>query len=540
MKNTKSSIWLSALVTGGICLLVYVRALSCKFVNLDDLNYVVNNVNIRHLDMHLIVWAFTKPLDLWIPLTWLSFALDYSIWGLDAYGYHLTNILLHSINAGLVVLIADQLCRKLFAEGEYSPETSRLYPVVLVVAGLAFGIHPLRVESVAWVAERKDVLSGVFSLGTLYFYINAVQHGEPARKRMNLIVSLALFTFSLMAKPVSVVLPAIMLVVDWYPLKRFVKGNMHLLLVEKLPFMLLSFGTAVITMSVAVHKNMLVPIDLLPVSERLFISGRAIFEYMYLLLFPVGIIPYYVIPDPVPLSYAIKTMAVVVVAGYCAYSARKRPWVLATFLGFIIPILPVLSVTQNGAQSLAARYTYLPSVAASIALGAALFPLLRRIRLSWHRSGMVAVGGCVVVLLLSYAWMTQRLIGVWNDSVTFWSRVIELQPTYRAYKERGVNNSTSGRYPEAIRDLTVAIGLARESGIPDLYNLYAWRGEMNRVTGHPAEAVADLTAAIDIQPRPVYYYIRGVALQSLGRTAESKADLTRAGNNHGPIDWYEE
>ena len=218
-----------ALAAGLICLLVYLRALSCGFVNLDDPYFILNNEAIRRLDGKLLAWAFGQPgFDLWIPLTWLSLAVDYRFWGLNPLGYHLTNILLHAANTVLVVLIADRLCRIRFGEVWGAAGRPYLYPGMLLLAGLLFGIHPLRVESVAWVTERKDVLNGLLSLGSVLLYLRYVQRKEAGQGGSGAyLCSLFLFALSLMAKSVSVVLPAVLLVADWYPLLTPVEALRH-------------------------------------------------------------------------------------------------------------------------------------------------------------------------------------------------------------------------------------------------------------------------------------------------------------------------
>ena len=212
--TSKKQIVIVALAVGLICMLVYFRALSCGFINWDDQDYILNNTAIRSLD-GIVNWAFTaNHLGWWMPLTWISFAIDYYFWGLNPVGYHLTNIILHAVNAGLVVMIADSLLNQW--SKVQAPIRSKLqYLVTLLLAGFLFGIHPLRVESVAWVTERKDVLNGVFALGSILFYLRYVRKRESSEKNKTFaydyILSLIFFMLSLMAKSVSVVIPMMLL-----------------------------------------------------------------------------------------------------------------------------------------------------------------------------------------------------------------------------------------------------------------------------------------------------------------------------------------
>lgn len=186
MKSSRKVVVATALIVALISLLVYLRALDCGFVNWDDQIYILNNVDIRGLDRKFFVWAFTDTATgWWMPLTWLSFAVDYHFWGLDPFGYHLTNILLHAVNGGLVVLLADRLLAGAAGSGEQGPAPARWrYPALLLLAGLVWGLHPLRVESVAWATERKDVLNGAFALGAAIFYLHYAQLVDvPGRRR---------------------------------------------------------------------------------------------------------------------------------------------------------------------------------------------------------------------------------------------------------------------------------------------------------------------------------------------------------------------
>ncbi|RII26160.1 MAG: hypothetical protein CXR31_10655 [Geobacter sp.] len=528
-----------ALIAGLICLLVYLRALSCGFVNLDDPDYVLNNPLIRQLDGELFRAAFTQAhVGWWMPLTWISLAVDYHFWGLNPVGYHLTNILLHTVNTGLVVLIADRLYRHALPESLRKGNHRLLYPATLLLAGLLFGLHPLRVESVTWVTERKDVLNGLFSLGAVVCYLRYAERARESKGAGRLYVaSLGFFICSLMAKSVSVVLPVMLLVLDWYPLGRWRQGvPVRQLLGEKLPFLVLSLLMSAATMYFTAQTQYLVSYDIFPFSQRLVVSGTAIVEYCRLLLVPVGIIPLFMIPDPIPFDYTVKA----IVAGVICigiYLGRKHVWLPATWLTFIFPLLPVLAFFQNGDQAYAARFTYLPSLGPSIAAAGLLAVGYGRLaRLSRWGGGLLVTA--IMVLLMWYAGMTLRLIAVWDNPGTLWSRVIAVEPGAQAYKERGVYHYNTGNHAAAVDDFTQAISLVTSVWRPYVYNLYAYRGEALWAAGRYSEAIQDLTAAIDLNPRPSYYHYRGLSLQALGRGQDAAEDFRRAGPAPGSIDWY--
>ncbi len=522
-----------AAVTALLCLAVFLKALQCGFVNWDDLGYVVQNRAIRHLDGKLIAWACSSyAIDLWMPLTWLSFAVDYHFWGVNPLGYHLTNILLHAVNTGIVVLIADELVRSTGGEG-LSP---RLRAGMLLAAGLLWGIHPLRVESVAWVAERKDVLNGLFTLGAVFCYLRYVRWRETGAGRSSwlYLASLALFACSLMAKPVSVVVPAMLLVLDWYPLQRQRQERLPRILAEKVPFFLLSFAFSALSLYVASRLHILASMANLSFVERILVSGNALFEYIRLELVPTDIVPLYVIPAHLPLSYTVHTIVVVSAALLSIAACRQRAPAVVTWFLFLLPLLPVLAFFQNADQAYAARYTYLPSVApcivVAIAAGRACAKRRRLLR--------VPLVTALLAVTVWYAVTTERLIGIWKNTGTLWTRVIEYHPLGRSYFNRGCYYYETGNYAAAIADFSAAIGIAAGNRMPLIYYLYAFRGAAYLTAGLNQEAVGDFTTAIEMYPRRNYYHFRGIALQRLGRDKEAAEDFRRSQGDATPIQWY--
>lgn len=540
VKSDRSPAVIAAIAAGVITLLVYAQALRCGFVNLDDPIFVVNNPNIRGLDSNLLAWAFTKPLDLWIPLTWISFALDYQFWQLDPFGYHLTNIILHTINASLVVLIADYLLRDRLHRRPGMPLPRGIYSFCLLFAGLVFALHPLKVESVAWVTERKDVLNGLFTLSSLCFYLRHVHAnvaGDGKRGWSWYLISLFLFFCSLLAKPVSVVMPLVLLLADWYPLQRFGRESRRRILVEKIPFFVVSLVIGVITIHFFSQKNLLVGLSTFSIANRFFYSGNALFEYCRLAILPVGVLPFYEIPDGVPMSYVLKTGIVVALTIYALRVVGKKGSCAVVWLFFMLPVLPVLAFFQNNDVAFAARYTYLPLVAPSIAAAGVLAAVHRKMSHGGWLPGKIPLVG-VSFLLLLYAGITSRLISVWHDTETLWTRVIALNPATTKYMDRGVYYILNNRPEAAAADFSLAIEwLAKRGKVPD-YNAYAFRGLARIDLRQFEDAVKDFTVALALKPHPTYYYYRGVALQALGKNKEAEADFNLAGPNPPPIDTF--
>lgn len=530
----KNSIIATAVVTCMVVAFLYLPALDCGFVTIDDPDYILNNPLIKNLDWNSVRSSlFGAHVGWWMPLTWISFTVEHYFWGLNPLGYHLTNILLHGANAALVVMIADRLMQERFAaQRSRSPWP---YCGVLLLAGLLFGIHPLRVESVAWASERKDVLNGLFSLASLYCYLGYARKREVGEGGGgDYLCAFLLMMLSLMAKSVSVVLPLLMFLLDCYPLRRVRPGRVVPLLVEKAPFLAASAAMALITLHFTAEAGYLVSYAAFPFSQRLVVSGNALLEYVRLFFMPVAIGPLHLIPDPIPTMYGYKTGIVVVLAAAVFYNRRKWPLPAAAFAGFVIPLLPVLAFFQNGDQSYASRFTYLPSVLPSIAVAASVLAAAETVQ-KQIRAGVVIVAALVLML---YAVGTVRLIGIWHDSETLLTRAIVLEPSAMLYKERGRYYHETGRYDAAAADYTTAINSAVGGFREYVYNLYAFRGEALRAAGRRAEAVQDFSRAIDISPRPVYFRLRGETLQEMGRVREAEDDLRRAGPTATPLEWY--
>lgn len=410
-----------------------------------------------------------------------------------------------------------------------------MYPAILLLAGLLWGIHPLRVESVVWVTERKDVLNGLFALSSVLAYLRYAARKESGEAVwLSYLLSLFLFVCSLMAKPVTVVLPVMLLVLDWYPLGRLRRATIVSLLVEKLPFLMFSMALSLLTLMTAVEKDMLMAVDRLAISERFLVSGNALFEYLRLLVLPVGILPLHSLPNPVPVTFIATSVVSLLVIYCCVFFARRFVAVPVVFLLFLLPLVPVLGFLQNGQQAFAARYTYLPHIALSIAV-AALVHRMSRIT-SGPRSWYVMIAFTFVVVVL--AGMTQQQIGVWKNSGTLWTRVIEHDPVSTAYKSRGSYYLLTGRYDQAVSDFTAAMERAVGLEKQELYNLLAGRAAALGSLERYEESIRDFTAAIELYPHPSYFYSRGITLQAMGRVQEAQKDLRRAGPDPGPIKWF--
>lgn len=532
---------LVALSVSLVCLVLYLPALTFDFVSFDDPDYVLNNPIIRQLGPETFTRAFLDSyLGWWMPLTWISLAVDHHLWGLNPLGYHLTNIVLHALNAGVAVLIADAVIRRAPA-ARPGPGSPYVRAGILLAAGLFFGAHPLRVESVAWVTERKDVLNGLFTFLSVLFYLRYVEKkgngSTGGGAGIFYACSLVCFVCSLMAKSVSVVLPVIMLVLDWVPLARHRDNSLRRLFLEKWPFWLTSVLMTVFTLFFAAQSQYLVTYEVFPLTQRMAVSGNALWEYISMLLFPVNLSPLNIIPDPIPFSYLAKTVMVAIGLTWVGFVGRKRaPRLTACLCCFILPLLPVLAFFQNGDQSYADRFTYLPSLWPAVFLALVLYDSPRLAQgIGRNRFGIMAA----VLVTAIFMTLTYRQLDVWRSTETFWSRVIDVEPLAISYKERGRYYHGVGRYAEAVADFNAALKIIPPTLKPYEFNFYAFRAESLRAAGLFAEAVDDFNTAIRLHPHPVYFFHRGLALQAMGRNGEAEEDFRSAGPDPGPINWID-
>lgn len=580
LKFEKMTVNKIALTAGLISLVVYLRAVAGDFVNYDDPRFVIDNPGIRHLDGNMIVSALTQQFsnDYWAPLTWISFAIDYSIWGLNPAGYHLVNILFHAVNTGLVVLIADRLWKHYKGMGaqaagmgdgyedvginrpaplaavgssslkwknmDWMAGGTSLYSVMLLLAGLLWGLHPLRVESVAWVSERKDVLYGMLALCSVLCYLRdaeIMKTGNERGGRRYYLYSLILFMLALMAKPTSVFLPMLLVVADWYPFGRLRQGTIVKVLLEKLPYFALAAVVTVLTIITMSKTTAPYSYSEFSFTERLIISGHSIFEFMRLMLFPVGIHLFNtiapVLANPVP-AYA-KTALVAGVACYSLYVVRRNPPVMAVWLSFLIPLLPTLAFFQVGVDvTYSTRHSYLAAVVPSIAAVAILAGIYKKCSGSGQRYLHGLCMALVVVVMVFHVYMTEHLINSWRNSGTLWSRVIQFNPIGRAYNYRALYRTEIGQFSAAADDFLAAAEGAKEAGNPEAFNYYAYAGDAFFRSGRYENAVVAFSAAIELNPWPEYYYHRGLALKALGKANEAAEDFRMAGDKRGEIEFH--
>jgi hypothetical protein len=528
-------------------LAVFAPALGNDLLLWDDAGYIWQNPHIQSLGWHTVAGAFGEYwCNYWAPLTWLSLAVDHAVWGLNPIGYHLTNVVLHAIDSGLFLLLSLQLARRHLAgspsRGRDPAERERLALWSSVLAVLVFAVHPLRVESVAWATERKDVLALFFGIPAIMAWIRHATPpvGPAAPSARTLLgfstsphywVAFVLFCLSLLSKQLLVTLPLILLILDWVPLDRLRRAEAARLVAEKAPFLLASFVVTLISLDAQGPQAM--PLSQSGVTSRLLNALRSIASYLWLTVWPERLSPFYLHPGNITHvgpEYLLAAAVVLLVTAACAVLVRRRPLLMAVWLAYLTALIPVLGFTQVGPQAMAARFTYFASLPVSILIGAAIVTTLLDRSRRWKP---LILGTAGALWLLTLAGMTVRHISFWKDDVTLWTRVIELSPhaSGRAYAERSAGWVRKGQPLLALNDLDDALAIARSRGYGALHELYVERAMILSSLGQPSEAIADYTRALASargEARAGVLMGRGSAYRELGEEALAAADFEAA------------
>ena len=551
--------WLLPVIVAVVTAAAFSPSLTADFVTWDDDTNFLRNSEYRGLGVAQLKWMWTTNLlGHYVPLAWMSLGLDYSLWGMDARGYHLTNIVIHAANAVLLF----HVCRRLIGLALDSPKA---IDGPSALAALLYAVHPLRVESVAWITERRDVLSTFFVLVAVVAYLKSSAE-SPFRRWYW--VTLVAFTCAVLSKATAVTLPAVLLILNVYPI-RSDRGRA----VRELAPMFAISAAAGLYSVIALE-----PGPQLPVVAKIAVSAYSLGFYIWKTLLPVGLAPLYEMPAVVRpfeprfiVGYAACAAFVVV-----ALVARRRyPGLSAALAAFAVMIFPLLGIVQNGVQIAADRYTYqaMQPIAVLVAGMLALW---------WKRGTAIGAAAVVTVLVA----LTARQSTYWRNSETLWKRVIEIDPnaslartalanvlaaenrldeaidqyqrslsinpkSLEADNNLGMALTRQGRFEEAMVHYRRAIDinsehyeahnnlgvlLARQGDAaaavqhfrraaeikPDFPDAQVNWGNALLRTGQPGEAVTHYAKAVAISPRaPGAQYNWGVALAQQGRFAEA-------------------
>jgi Tfp pilus assembly protein PilF len=404
----------------------FLPALSADFVNWDDYDNVVNNTNVRGLGPAQLRWMWTGTvLGHWIPLTWMSFGLNYVLGGLNPRGYHLANLLLHAAGATVFYFIARRLLR---AAGAAAAEPA--LSLSAAFAALLFAVHPLRVESVVWVTERKDVLCGLFFMLAVLAYLSAVEGSTIRRGWMY--ASLTATAAALLSKAAAMPLPAVLLLLDVYPLRRVQTLGWRRCLLEKLPWTAVAVIGAGIALRVVLTTTGVTGYGTHGLGSRVAMTAYTFVFYPVRWLWPVELVPLYELPLEVRLlapRFLIPALAFIAVTALLWALRRVFPAGLAAWTLSVLMLFPISGLVHSGHQLAHDRYSYLSGLGFAALAGGGLARLLdarSRGRVSAVIARSVLAGAAAVVLVLATgAWDQSK---VWQDSETLWRWSVSVDP----------------------------------------------------------------------------------------------------------------
>lgn len=453
-----------------------------QFINYDDPDYVTENPRVQNgLSLANVKWAFqTGHASNWHPITWLSHMLDCQFFGLRPGAHHLVNVVFHAMNTVLVFLLWRGL-------------TGAVWRSAIVAA--LFGLHPLHVESVAWISERKDVLSACFGLLTLLAYARYAKRNQEAKPKPTVWYGLALvcFALGLMSKPMLVTLPFVLLLLDFWPLERLrglnfshARSKLFPLVFEKTPFLLLSLASSVITFLVQ-REGGAVQADF-PFGVRLANALVSCARYLGGMFWPQKMSVLY--PHPGVWPSAMVLAAFVLVLGIfvpALLGARKRPHLIVGWLWFCGMLVPVIGLVQVGVQSMADRYTYLPSIGLFVMLVWFGNELVSRFP---QRATLLKLASATVLIVLTAT--TWRQLRHWRNTETLFRHAIGVtQNNYVAHSVLGLYLSDQGRTDEAVKHYQMALHI--NPAYADAHNNIglelAMRGRLDEAIGYFRDAV---------------------------------------------------
>jgi protein O-mannosyl-transferase len=483
---------------------VFGQTLHHEFLDLDDSDYVYDNPMVaRGLTLKGIVWAFTQSHSFnWHPLTWLSHMLDCQLYGLNPGGHHLSNVLFHSAAAIALFLVLRQM-------------TGALWRSAFVAA--VFAIHPLRVESVAWVAERKDVASGLIFVLTIGAYVRYARR-PWSWGRYGLV--LLLFVLGLMSKPMLVTLPVVLLVLDYWPLQRVGTVKFHGLVMEKLPLLALSAASCVVTF--LAQTGTIQPMWSFPLPLRLANALVACVIYLGQMLWPAGLAVFYPYPHNGLPAWEVG-LAGIILAALSAVAVgfrRTRPWLLAGWLWYLVMLLPVVGIIQVGGQAHADRYTYLPQIGIYVALTWQAAEWVAK----WQ-AGRAAIGGLAAVVLGVFMVCAWKQTAYWKNNETLWTHTLDCT-TGNALANYSLGNVLlrTGRVDEAITQFQQALQIK-----PDYAKVHYNLGIALFQKGRVDEAMTHYQNALQLQPDYADAHINlGNVLLQRGRVDEAIAHFQKA------------
>ncbi len=529
--------WLPAAAAGAAALTVcaFLPALRNGFAWDDDVNFVANPFY-RGLGWAQLRWAFTTAhLGPYQPVSWLSSGLDFTLWGLNPFGYHLGNLLLHAANAALVCLLTARLLECVRPRGK--DEGPAVLSLCAGAAALLFALHPLRVEAAAWATERRTVLTGLFYLGAVWSYLDAAAAPDASARVRRLGLCATLFLLSLLSKGIGVALPLTLLALDVYPLRRlppdfrrWSEPASRAVLREKAPFLLLALAFGAVELCAYALRAQALPAA--PAAGLLLRAGEAchaLVFYAYKTFMPLRLSPSYAPATPALL--AAGAAAVGAVSWLCWRVRESRPWAPALWAHYALTLLPVLGLYRFADHVVADRYSYLACLVFPLLAAGALWSAAAE-RTPERRRALLGAAAALVVAIASLGLLSWRQTSVWRNSVTLWRHALSLEPDSsfvrgrlgRSYFNLGNALMQQEKSREAFRSYLEALRLD-----PGLALAHHNMGILLMKNGALKEAEGRFRQALALEPEnALTHNVLGLTLAAQKRPEEGAASLCRA------------
>ncbi len=500
---------------------VFWRAGHNEFISLDDPWYITQNPHVFNgITFENVRWAFTATeMSNWHPLTWLSHMADCQLYGLDPAGHHLTSVAFHLGNTVLLFFVLELM-------------TGALWRSAFVAA--LFAVHPLHVESVAWAAERKDVLSTFFWMLTVLSYIWYVK--RTSWRRYSLV--LVLFILGLMTKPMLVTLPIILLILDYWPLRRMRLGldaavrpqgvsavdsglSLWRCSIEKIPFFAVALASCVVTLYAQQHGGSVTPLGAIPLEVRCLNALVSLGAYMKKMFLPFNLSVIYPLDPNIPVWQPVLSGVIIVAISFVAFrSARRRPYLIAGWLWYLVTLVPVIGIVQVGLQSMADRYTYIPLIGLFIMVAWGIEDILKG---RHYRQAASLLSGIFVIGALALS--SSQQLRHWKNSIELFSYANSVtRNNYLAQESLGSALVYEGKIEEAVGHFSEAIKID-----PDVANGYYNMGVALEKLKKPEEAARFYAETIALMPNSERAHKNlGALLARAGRRDEAAAHFAEA------------
>lgn len=501
MKTGNKYFWLGLIL--GITLIAYLPVLQNNSFVWDDEGYITNNPYVLNFDLKGILSA--NVMGNYHPVTVLVLALEHLVFGMNAEAYHIFHLLLHLINVLLVYIVINKLSRR---------------PEVALVTALLFGIHPLHVESVAWLSGLKDLLFTGFFLGSWFCYLKYLDNSQ----KKFYFLTLLLFLLSLLSKPVAVTLPVVLLLTDFYRCRRLFAG----VWLEKLPFFMLSIVFGILAVATQKSSGNLPGLDF-NVFQQLTLAAYGFVNYLIKLVLPFQLSAFYPYPfghnDPFPVLWYVYPLLLVVLAVLVIYSLKKSKLVFFTAAFFAVNVALVLQWLPVGKAIMADRYSYLPSLAFFFLAAEGLFLL-------WQKNKKWMVIPVVGFFTFLFSFLTFQRSEVWESEISLWNDVLsKYEKVPLAYLNRGIAWAKAKNMDKAIEDIGKAIQLDTDysKANKNLAKAYYNRGNMYMNRRELDKALDDFNKSVEMSPdNPRAWFNRGNVYSEMEEYKKALADYTKA------------